>query len=115
MGRNVIFGHVTMLPESNQGKSSFQSADLQTQLGNVNQVVRAPSGPISSARTTTPFPWRLSGDKLLVAVNRQRRCGPSRLSVNDNENIFSMGEGSRYNCTVQIYIDQYNSTSVTDF
>jgi len=70
MGRNVIFGNVTMLPDStliHPGKSSFQSADLQTQLGNVNPV-----------------------------VNRQRCRGPSRLSVNDNANIFSMGEGSKY-------------------
>ena len=42
------------------GKSSFQSAGLQVQLGRIRAVVGVPSGPISSAATTTMFPWRLS-------------------------------------------------------
>jgi len=37
-------------------KSFSQLVDFQTQLGNVNPVVRVPSGPISSAVTTTTFP-----------------------------------------------------------
>ena len=37
-------------------KSSFQSVDLQIQLGSVSLVIREPSGPISSAATTTTFP-----------------------------------------------------------
>jgi len=31
------------------------------------------------------FPLRLCGGKLLVAVTRERRCGPSRLRVNDDD------------------------------
>jgi len=37
-------------------QSSSRSADLQTQLVNVNSVVRVPTGPITSAATTTTFP-----------------------------------------------------------
>ena len=31
------------------------------------------------------FPLRLCGGKLLVAVTRERRYGPSRLRVNDDD------------------------------
>jgi len=31
------------------------------------------------------FPLRICGGKLLVAVTRERRYGPSRLRVNDND------------------------------
>jgi len=59
-------------------KSSFQSADIQTQLGNVNPVGRVPSGPISRAATATTFPrsdsletscrsWSLERDATVLA------------------------------------------------
>ena len=41
--------------------------------------------PTNSAAITTMFPLRLCGGKLLVAVTRERRYGPSRLRVNDND------------------------------
>ena len=33
------------------------------------------------------FPLRLCGGKLLVAVTREQRYGPSRLRVNDNNDV----------------------------
>ena len=54
-------------------KSSSASVDLQVQPGDVNSVVRVPSGPISCAATIRAFPQWLSGDKLSVEVIRQRR------------------------------------------
>ena len=44
-------------------------------------------GPTSSAAITTMFPLRLCGGKLLVAVTRERRYGPSRLRVNDDDDV----------------------------
>jgi len=51
----------------------------QTLHGNVHH------GPTNSATITTMFPLRLCGGKPLVAVTRERRYGPSRLRVNDDD------------------------------
>ena len=66
-------------------KSSYRSVDPQTLHGNVHQVDHAPNGPTNSAAITTVFPLRLCGGKPLVAVTRERRYGPSRLRVNDDD------------------------------
>jgi len=87
-GRNAIFGHVARLPDNipaHQAKSSYRSVDPQTLHGNVHQVDHVPNGPTNSAAMTTMFPLRLCGGKLLAAVTRQRRYGPSRLRVNDDD------------------------------
>jgi len=52
--------------------------------GNVHHVDHVPNGPTNSAAITTMFPLRLCGGKLLVAVTRERRYGPSRPRVNDD-------------------------------
>ena len=65
-------------------KSSYRSVDPQTLHGNVHQVDHVPNGPTNSTAITTMFPLRLCGGKLLVAVTRERRYGPSRLRVNDD-------------------------------
>jgi len=59
--------------------------DPQTLRGNVHQVDHVPSGPTNSAAITTMFPLRRCGGKLLVAVTRERRYGPSRLRVDDDD------------------------------
>jgi len=64
-------------------KSSYRSVDPQTLHGNVHQVDHVPNGPTNSAAITTVFPLRLCGGKLLVAVTRERRYGPSRRRVSD--------------------------------
>ena len=66
-------------------KSSYRSVEPQTLHGNVHQVDHVPNGPTNSAAITTVFPLRLCGGKLLVAVTRERRYGPSRLRVNDDD------------------------------
>ena len=58
---------------------------LQTLHGNVHQADPVPNGPTNSAAITTMSPLRLCGGKPLVAVTRERRCGPSRLRVNDDD------------------------------
>ena len=84
-GRNAIFGYVARLPETFPhtrpcyAKSSYRSVDPQTLHGNVHQVDHVPNGPTNSAAITTMFPLRLYRGKLLVAVTRERRYGPSRL------------------------------------
>jgi len=65
-------------------KSSYRSVDPQTLYGNVHQADHVPNGTTNSAVTTT-FPLRLRGGKPLVAVTRDRRYGPSRLRVNDDD------------------------------
>ena len=64
-------------------KSSYRSVYPKIIYGNVHQVDHVPNGPTNSAAITTVFPLRLCGGKLLVAVTRERRYGPSRLRVND--------------------------------
>ena len=66
-------------------KSSYRSVDPQTLHGNVHQVDHVPYGPTNSAAITTMLPLRLCGGKPLVAVTRERRYGPSRLRVNDDD------------------------------
>ena len=39
------------------------------------------------------FPLRLCGGKLLVAVTRERRYGPSRLRVNDDDDSRLVSRG----------------------
>ena len=65
-------------------KSSYRLVDPQTLHGNVPQVNNVPSGPTNSAAITT---LRLSGGKPLVMVTRERRYGPSRLRVNDDDSV----------------------------
>jgi len=87
-GRNAIFGHVARLPvntPAHQAKSSYRSVDPQTLHGNVHQVDPIPNGPANSSTITTMFPLWLRGGKPLVAVTRERRYGPSRLRVNDDD------------------------------
>jgi len=66
-------------------KSSYRSVDPQTLHGNFHQIDHVPDGPTNSAVTTTMFPLRLCGGKPSVAVTRERRYGPSRLRVNDDD------------------------------
>jgi len=66
-------------------KSSYRSVDPSTLHGNVHQVDHVPYGPTNSAAIATMFPLRLCGGKLLVAVTLERRYGPSRLRVNDDD------------------------------
>ena len=83
-------------------KSSYRSVDPQTLHGNVNQVDHVPNGPTNSAAITTMFPLRLCGGKLLVAVTRERRYGPSRLRFNDDDTltvITSQNCNYRWVCT----------------
>ena len=94
-GRNAIFGHAARLPDNIPAhqamlyaKSSYRSVDLQTLHGNVHQVDHVPNGPTNFAAITM-FPLRLCGGKLLVAVTRERRYGPSRLRVNDDDDDVS--------------------------
>ena len=90
-GRNAIFGHVARLPDNIPAhQATLRQVELpvgrpQTLHGNVHQVDHVPNGPTKSAAITTMFPLRLCGGKLLVAVTRERRYGPSRLRVNDDD------------------------------
>ena len=90
-GRNAIFGHVARLPVNTPAhQATLRQVELsvgrpQTLHGNVHQVDHVPDGPTNSAAITTMFPLRLCGGKLLVAVTRQRRYGPSRLRVSDDD------------------------------
>jgi len=70
-------------------KSRYRSVDPQTLHGNVRQVDHVPNGPTNSAAITTMFLLRLCGGKLLVAVTRERRYGPSPLRVNDDDDEFT--------------------------
>ena len=90
-GRNAIFGHVARLPDNIPAhQAMLRQVELsvgrpQTLHGNVHQVDHVPNGPTNSAAITTMFPLRLCGGKPLVAVTRERRYGPSRLRVNDDD------------------------------
>jgi len=90
-GRNAIFGHVARLPDNVPAHQAMRhQVELsvgrpQTLHGNVHQVDHVPNGPTNSAAITTMFPLRLYGGKPLVAVTRERRYGPSRLRVNDDD------------------------------
>jgi len=96
-GRNAIFGHVARMQITLQrtrpcyAKSSYRSVDPQTPHGNVHQADHVPNGPTNSAATTPMFPLRLCGGKPLVAVTRERRYGPSRLRVNDDDDDLLRG------------------------
>ena len=88
--RSRIFGFVARLPDNTPAHqayatSRYRSVDPQTLHGNVHQVYHVPNGPTNSAAITTMFALRLRGGKPLVAVTRERRYGPSRLPVNDDE------------------------------
>jgi len=91
-GRNAIFGHWQECKITLQhtrpcyAKSSYRSVDHQTLYGNVHQADYVPNGPTNSV-VTTVFPLRLCGGKPPVAVTRERRYGPSRLRVNDDDDI----------------------------
>ena len=93
-GRNAIFGHVVRLPDNfSAHQAMLRQVELsvgrpQTLHGNVHQVDHVTNGPTNSAAITTVFPLRLCGGKPLVAVTRERRCGPSRLRVNDEVHGF---------------------------
>jgi len=79
----VIFPHATPC----YAKSSYWLVDPQTLHGSIHQVDHIPNGPTNSAAITTMFPLRLCGGKLLVTVTRERCYGPSRLPVNDDDDI----------------------------
>jgi len=89
-GRNAIFGHVARLPDNIPAhQAMLRQVELsvgrpQTLHGNIHQVDHVPNGPTNSAEITTMLPLRLCGGKLLVAITRERRYGPSRLRVNTN-------------------------------
>ena len=71
-------------------ESSYRLVDPQALHGNVHQVDHVPSGPTNSTAITTMFPLRLCGGKLLVAaVTPERRYGPSRLRVSDDDDDFT--------------------------
>ena len=86
-GRSAISGHVARLPDNIPAHTpgELSVGRPQTLHGNVHQVDHVPNGPTNSAAIATMFPLRLCGGKLLVAVTRERRCGPSRLRVNDDD------------------------------
>ena len=90
-GRNAVFRHEARLPVNTPAHQSMlcqveQSVGRpQTLYGNVPQVDHVPSGPTNSAAITTVFLLRLCGGKPLVAVTRERRYGPSRIRVNDDD------------------------------
>jgi len=90
-GRNAIFGHVARMPDNTPAhQAMLRQVELsvgrpQTLHGNVHQADHVPNGPTNSAATTTMFLLRLCGGKLLIAVTRERRYGPSRLRVNDDD------------------------------
>ena len=54
------------------------------------------------------FPLRLCGGKLLVAVTRQRRYGPSRLRVNDDD-------GELRRSTAVVYHSERQAVSTARF
>ena len=89
-GRNAIFGHVSRLPDNTP---AYQAMLRQVELSIgrppdplwKHQPGRPPDEPTNSATITTMFPLRLCGGKPLVTVTRERRYGPSRLLVNDDE------------------------------
>jgi len=80
-------------------KSSYRLVDPETLHGNVHQVDHVPNGPTNSAAITTMFPLRLRGGKLLVAVTRERRYGPSRQRVNDDDDMVLWKETAFPLCT----------------
>ena len=84
-GEALIVGGRSCHALAAAAKSSYRSVDPQTLHGNVPQVDPVPNGPTNSAAITTMFPLRVCGGKLLVAVTRERRYGPSRLRVNDDD------------------------------
>ena len=97
LGRNAIFGHVARLPDDIPAhQAMLRQVDPQTLHGNVHQVDHVPNGPTNSTAITTMFPLRLCGGKLLVAVTRQRRYGPSRLRVNDDDDDDFLGASTNH-------------------
>ena len=63
-------------------KSSYRLVDPRPYM---ETSTRLTTYPTNSAAITTMFPLRLCGGKLLVAVTRERRYGPSRLRANDDD------------------------------
>jgi len=90
-GCNAIFGHVARLSDNTPAhQAMLRQVELpvcrpQTLHGNVHQVDHIPNRPTNSAAITTMLQLRLCGGKPLVAVTRERRYGPSRLRVNDDD------------------------------
>ena len=90
-GRNAIFGHVARLPDNTP---AYQAMLRQVELS----VGRPPDPswkrPPGQQRTKWTDQLRrdnniatLSGGKPLVMVTRERRYGPSRLRVNDDDSV----------------------------
>ena len=81
-GRNAIFGHVARLPDN---IPAHQAMLLQVELS----VGRPPDStwkrPPGRPRAKWTDQLRRDNNKLLVAVTRERRYGPSRLRVNDDD------------------------------
>ena len=96
----ITFPHMLRQVEQSVGR-------LQTLHGNVHQVDHVPNGPTNAAAITTMFPLRLCGGKLLVAVTRERRYGPSHLRVNDDDD-------DRFHCFVSFlsHVVIYQNCSV---
>jgi len=93
-GCNAIFGHVARVPDNT---AAHQAMLRQVELSvgrlpdRVHQADHVPNGPTNSAATTTMFLLRLCGGKPLVAVTRERRYGPSRLRINDDDEYGNVG------------------------
>jgi len=79
-GRNAVFGHVARLPDN---IPAHQAMLRQVELS-VGRPFR-PKWTGQLRRDNKMLPLRLCGGKLLVAVTRERRYGPSRLRVNDDD------------------------------
>ena len=90
----ITFPHTTPC----YAKSNYRSVDPQTLHGDVHQVDHVPSRPTNSAAITTMFPLRLCGGKLLVAVTQERRYGPSRLRVNDDDDVLAASSYKECKC-----------------
>ena len=90
-GRNAIFGHVARLPDNTPAHQAMLR-QVELSVGRPPDPTwkcpaghHVPNGPTNSAAITTMFPLRLCGGKPFVAVTRERRYGPSRLRVNDDD------------------------------
>jgi len=91
-GRNAIFGHVARLPDN---IPAHQAMLRQVELSVGRPQTVHGKHPPGRPRTKWTDQLRrdnnnapivtLWGGKLLVAVTRQRRYGPSRLRVNDDD------------------------------
>jgi len=91
-GRNAIFGHAARLPDNTPAhQAMLRQVELSVGRPADPSWKRPPGRPRTKwtdqlRRDNNGVPLRLCGGKLLVAVTRERRYGPSRLRVNDDDN-----------------------------